>query len=245
MKNMINILVLLSFLCVGSTRTMEENVPPLFTTIYVSDEESEYCQTILDDSLISFCCVENINLALIRGILQKGANVNVQYLGARLQKDFGFKGEVVLNFGPEFHRQIFTPLSLAALSENIPLVNLLLDSNADINLAEKQQGRTALMLTLRTIHSSGDMVNCLMANNANVHMKDKNGVSTLMYATYSANVPAVKKILESNVDILAKSVTGDNALRIAYKGPFVAYTAHYNAIIALLENALQNDTIYK
>jgi ankyrin repeat protein len=89
----------------------------------------------------------------------------------------------------------------------------LIDSGVDVNQAEGNEGRTALMQAVWL----GNLKNIklLIDSGADVNAKDKHGRTALMEAAYWGYVDAVNMLIEAGADIDAKSDLEMTALDFA------------------------------
>jgi ankyrin repeat protein len=102
---------------------------------------------------------------------------------------------------------------------NTTVTQLLIEKGADIEVKEPIFGSTPLMKTVEDrMTDSGrnacsDTTKLLISKGANINATDKNGWTTLMYATYnSENTSIAKLLLDNGVDINTKDNTGKTAL---------------------------------
>jgi Ankyrin repeats (3 copies) len=248
MKNIINFAILCLFLCSSAfTYAMEQEVLQPFPQrkdliIYAGDERpepQEFCQLVLNDSLTLLCGEKKLNYTLVQGVLNMRADVNIQRSATELRDRFSLKFGT--NDSSMLQYQIFTPLSLAAQRNDVSLVELLIHGGADINLGEMKYGRTVLMQTLRSLNDVDHMVCCLIACKANIHAVDKYGFNALMYAAQSGHVGAVQALLHNHANVHAQSYhrNGCTALQVARERFFPGRSHYYEAIIRLLESAMQ------
>ena len=96
-----------------------------------------------------------------------------------------------------------TALMTASMIRNRPIVELLLDHGADINIRDKD-GKTALMLMYsHSLNEDNDITRLLLERGADTNIRDKNGKTALMYATEMGDVIAVILLLKygANKDI--------------------------------------------
>ena len=96
-----------------------------------------------------------------------------------------------------------TALMTASMIRNRPIVELLLDHGADINIRDKD-GKTALMLMYsHSLNEDNDITRLLLERGADTNIRDKMGKTALMYATEMGDVIAVILLLKygANKDI--------------------------------------------
>ncbi|MGE0567013.1 MAG: ankyrin repeat domain-containing protein [Bacteroidia bacterium] len=110
----------------------------------------------------------------------------------------------------------FTPLGLASFFGHIELVKLLLENNADPNIAAKNQFMvTPLHSACAT--SNQEIAKILIENNADVNAKQMQGVTPLHSAVHNGHVKLVKLLIESGADLNAKMDNGQTPLSMAHE----------------------------
>lgn len=96
----------------------------------------------------------------------------------------------------------YTALQAAVKRGNIQVVQLLLDSGADINARERAQ-RTALFKAVDNRYESERLLKLLLDHGANVNAGSGHNNSTLIYAVKRGNEVAVEILLDRRADIRA------------------------------------------
>lgn len=113
-----------------------------------------------------------------------------------------------------YHDTGTTPLMIACCIDDISIIRLLLDYNADPNIQTKS-GSTALMYAARL---GSEEVDLLVKHNADVNTSNKtNGVTALMCACAIGNVETATALLKHGANPNMKRDKGKTALYIASK----------------------------
>jgi len=102
-----------------------------------------------------------------------------------------------------------TPLLLAIMAENVPLVQELVRSGADVN-APDAEGITPLMWA--TIYQSLEITKVLLQAGANVNLQTPRGNAAIMPASSFNNKEIVEELLKYKADINLKNKNGETAL---------------------------------
>ncbi|AVP88058.1 hypothetical protein phytr_11330 [Candidatus Phycorickettsia trachydisci] len=119
----------------------------------------------------------------------------------------------------------------AIRKEQVELVELLLDSQTDINYQDVS-GRTFLHYAV--LAKSKMMVELLINKGIRVNIKDKNNESPLSYALRdSSYFKVIKPLLDANADIQFKNKKGNNPLHIVLS-EFKDLTPYYSAGFKIL-----------
>lgn len=146
-------------------------------------------QHINDKNTALLVSVFNKNIELIKMLLIKNANVNIQN-----------------NIGD-------TALIIASNHKNIEIVKLLLEHNCDVNIQNKD-GNTALIYA--SSPGNIEIVKLLLEHNCNVNMKDKFLNNALLYATYINNYKIVELLLTNeSINVNAKNSEKKTVLTIS------------------------------
>jgi len=99
-----------------------------------------------------------------------------------------------------------TPLSLACVNGNAPMVELLLKAGADPNTM-LPVGETALMTAART--GKVDVVKVLVSHGADVNFQEgRRGQTALMWAAADGNTAVVEELIEHGADMHARTKGG-------------------------------------
>ena len=109
-----------------------------------------------------------------------------------------------------------TALMTASMIRNRPIVELLLDHGADINIRDKD-GKTALMLMYsHSLNEDNDITRLLLERGADTNIRDKNGKTALMYVLRSPTLEDdLPLLLEHGADINNQDKMGKTALMYA------------------------------
>ena len=125
-----------------------------------------------------------------------------------------------------------TPLHIAAESDDVALLNLLLSAKPDVNSMDNK-GHTALHLASRSLEGTR-LMDSLISHGAGVQCEDNGGQRPLHYSV-GHDLPAnVQLLLEKGADINATAFNGLNALMIG-----VSYNSHQALKLLLREKALE------
>jgi ankyrin repeat protein len=140
----------------------------------------------LNQSLL--IAAENDNVATIKELIIKGADINVQDSSGS------------------------SALFISSLKGNKEIVNLLLDANADVNTA-LTFGTTPLAIASQQGHT--EIVKRLLEANADVNASLTNGVAPLYVAAQNDNIEIVKLLLKARANVNAVMTGGATPLYIA------------------------------
>ena len=105
----------------------------------------------------------------------------------------------------------FSPLILACYNNNLPMVQFLIENNADIDYVSKEG--TALMAA--TVKGNEAMVELLLKNGAQTDLKNETGVTALMYAVQFKNISIIKMLLHYNANTKLTDTEGQTAFEYA------------------------------
>lgn len=148
--------------------------------------ERDVCEKI-GHSLL-FCAVIGGHADFIRGLLEKGANIN----------DSDENG--------------VTPLHCAVIKENVDFTALLLEKGARVN-AQDIRGNAPLHIAVHKLCTT--LVKLLLDWKADVNCGDKNGVLPLHIGAYKGDINIVDLLLNKNGDINAQdALQGNTALHV-------------------------------
>ncbi len=104
----------------------------------------------------------------------------------------------------------FSPMHLAVRKNNLNLVALLVDNNADINIQDKL-GRTPIFDAV--CENNGKMINALAINGISVDTTDNHGTTPLMIAVEDqSRQESFIALINLGADVNAKDNNGKNAL---------------------------------
>jgi ankyrin repeat protein len=189
---------------------------------------------------------EQGNKALIRSLLDKGADVNAAQIDGTtalhwaVYNDDAETAALLVKRGANVNaanRYGVPPLSLACTNGNATLVKLLLDSGADAN-ALLQGGETMLMTAARA--GNVEVVKALLAHEANPNARERRDQTALMWAAAEGHAEVVRALIKSGADVHAKLKSGFTPLFFAVR------EGHIDAARALLEAGVNvNDTVQR
>ena len=106
-----------------------------------------------------------------------------------------------------------TPLMVAAMSNQIEAVALLIERGADIN-AENEGGETALSWATHTHRDPAAVLRLLLENGAIVNHQCKLGFTALMSAAFSDHIEGAEVLIEHGADLSLVNESGLTALAI-------------------------------
>ncbi|QBB84304.1 hypothetical protein DEJ70_06355 [Wolbachia pipientis wAlbB] len=121
----------------------------------------------------------------------------------------------------------WSPLHMAAGNGHYNVVKLILDNEADIDVA-MTNGRSPLHMAAQNGHYN--VVKLLLEHGAIVGNDDKKGCTPLHLAAESDHIDVVKLLLEHEADVNVATIEGYSPLHIA------AQNGHYNVVKLLLDN---------
>jgi TPR repeat protein len=165
--------------------------------------------------------VEQNDIALVKSLLQKGANVNepdsLGWIPLHFAAYKGYKqiAELLLNNGAIVDAKAnndIRPIHLAAEQGQTVLVELLLGKGADVN-ARQIQGWTPLGLAAQNGHL--ETVKLLLDKGADVNSKSKSGLTPLHTAVSKGHREVVELLLSKGAEVNSKSNNGRTPLHTA------------------------------
>ncbi len=173
--------------------------------------------------------------ALIRGLLQDGADVNAAQVDGMtalhwaVYHDDADMAGLLMRSGADVNaenRYGVPPLATASTNGNASVVRLLLESGADAN-ESLEGGETVLMIAART--GSLEAVEALLAKDADPNAQERREQTALMWAAAEGHVPVVEALIDAGADVHARLGSGFNPMF------FAAREGHIDVAQALLE----------
>ena len=173
--------------------------------------------------------------ALIRGLLQEGADVDAAQVDGMtalhwaVYHDDADMAGLLVRSGADVNaenRYGVPPLSLASTNGNATVVRLLLDSGADPN-ESLEGGETVLMIAART--GSLEAVEGLLAKGADPNAQERREQTALMWAAAEGHAPVVDALIDVGADVHATLGSGFTPMFFAVR------EGHIDVALALLE----------
>jgi hypothetical protein len=178
-------------------------------------------QLLLDRGVVLRWAVAEENEALVRLLLDRGADVNAKdndgwtlLRWAAVEENEALV-RLLLDRGADVNAKDkygWTVLRWAAAEENEALVRLLLNRGADVN-AKDNDGRTALRRAVDEGHEA--MVRLLLDRGADVDAKDNDGETVLRRAAVRGHEAVMQLLLDRGADVNAKNNDGETTLQEA------------------------------
>ncbi len=103
-----------------------------------------------------------------------------------------------------------TALILGAEKGNLPVVKLLVEQKAELDIQENFNGRTALMIAINERRK--DVARYLIDKGANVQLRDEFGITATILAAERSYVELVKMLVHRKADLNAQDADGKTAL---------------------------------
>lgn len=193
----------------------------------VSIENSDAAQT----TALLIKAIREGDQAALKALLDAGASVNscdtskrtlLTWAVALNQKEMV---QMLIELGANVDNQesFYSALAIATKTRNLEIVQLLLQSTADIDALQVRSehlfcnSRSTVLMT-----ACGDMffeypalVQALIKAGADVNVQDEKGNTALRYAAGAGNYESVRILLESGADVNAKNSEGRTALMSA------------------------------
>jgi uncharacterized protein len=166
---------------------------------------------------------EQGNKALIRTLLDKGADVNLAQpdgttaLHWAVYNDDADTVGLLVKKGANVNaanRYGVPPLFLASTNADAGMVKLLLDAGADAN-ASLQGGETVLMTAARA--GNLEAVKALLARGANPNARERLEQTALMWAAAEGHATIVQALIDAGADVRAKLKSGFTPLFFAVR----------------------------
>ncbi|OPB42534.1 hypothetical protein A0O28_0036510 [Trichoderma guizhouense] len=120
-----------------------------------------------------------------------------------------------------------TPLHWAAACGHLPVVELLANAGAQLDMKDKEFQMTALVSSI--IYHRNDIFDFLLQRNADVHVLDMAGRTTLYYAAASGELTMIQQLVDRGVDINTRDSYGRTALFPAVE------IGNFDAVMLLIE----------
>ena len=153
------------------------------------------------------------NKQAVRSLIQQKANVNAPQsdgttaLHWAVRADDLETADLLIRAGAKAtaaNRDGATPLLLAAVNGNGPMLEALIKAGADPNTPLSKYQDTALMMAARTGRT--EAIKVLLDHGAQVNAKESWGETTaLMWAVSERHAPAAKMLVERGADVNARS----------------------------------------
>ena len=178
---------------------------------------------------------ERGNGALVRTLLEGGANVNVPQVDGMtalhwaVYHDDADTAGLLVRSGADVNaenRYGVPPLSVAATNGSADIVTLLLDAGADANAALRG-GETVLMTAART--GSLGAVRALLAKGADPNAREAREQTALMWAAAEGHAAVTHALLEVGADLHARLKSGFTPMFFAVR------EGHIDVVYTLLE----------
>lgn len=121
------------------------------------------------------------------------------------------------------------PLHKAVDKSSLPLITLLLEKGANVNLITPQSHGAPLHHACAS--SRNDVLPLLLEHHADVNLKDEQNLTPLIYAAINTNAAAISLLLHSGADPLVTLPGGETALHV------VCDAGHVPSVKAFTEHA--------
>ncbi len=151
---------------------------------------------------------ENISLAKVKDLLEKGADVNAR------DKDG------------------YTALMRACANGHTDTARLLIEKGADVK-AKSEDGKTALMAACANGHT--DTAQLLIEKGADVKAKSEYGDTALMWACVNGHADVAQLLIEKGADVKARNKGGYTALMLACKKGYADVEQLLEEVMAVQE----------
>lgn len=132
-------------------------------------------------------------------LLQAGADINI--VDKNGNTVFTRINKVKIKSFPQLNTELvdeygLTPLHLAAMHNDVNLIQALIKQGMDPNIVNQKNRETPLMRA--AILGANQAIKALLKSGANIHLKDANGNTALMWAVSSKDFPKTVRLLLKN-----------------------------------------------
>lgn len=132
---------------------------------------------------------------------------------------------------------LMTPLSVAAVRGDLPMVRMLLDAGADPN-APGHRGMNALSAAARSCRAGPEVIAALIDAGANLEDRSGAGLTPLMAAIQEKRTDIALQLISAGADVDTRNQYGDGVLNYAIY-------MHDNPIVrAALRNGVDTDQLF-
>lgn len=132
----------------------------------------------------------------------------------------------------------FTPLAIAAVRGDLPMVDLLLNHDADPNGASLN-GANALSIAVRSCRATDDLIKRLVSAGSDLENRSGVGITPLMLAVQEEMTDVAILLMDAGADVQTLNPFGEGILNYAI------YTKNNTLIKEALERGVDSDQMTK
>lgn len=206
--------------CIYNDEEMVRRLIKKGADVSIRDNEGRMAITMTTDAKIIKMLEIQQKMSVLQGAIKKSDLKQVQQILSSMDAD-------AVNARSTSG---WTPLMLAVATDNIEMINLLINRGADIE-AKNNDGETAFSCAV--IFENIDAIKELIRHHVNVNTQNNDGTTPLMFAISTKRIDILNVLIENGADITIEAKNGNTAVSIAKH-------THNDEIITILQRTHKN-----